>query len=211
MDFSTWILWHVEKEMYSKEYTCAHCGLPLASASGFNGEVYTMREGHKTRFEEHGLHAAIYICHHCTRPTFFGPDDEQIPGACYGVAVNGITDAAVSDLYGEARRATSAGCYTAAVLCCRKLLMHIAVAKSAKEGEPFASYVDYLASKGYVPPDATDCVDHIRKKGNEANHQINIMKPDDAEELLDYVGILLKLIYEYPATMRKKHPPAEGK
>jgi hypothetical protein len=198
------IVWQGTKELPSKRYTCGHCGASLASERGFAGEVHEGRGGHV--FE----HTYIYVCHYCHQPTYVG-GGRQTPGVPYGIHVTDIADAAVRELYDEARRATSAGCYTAAVLCCRKLLMHIAVDKDAKEGESFACYVDYLASKGYVPPDARDCVDHIRKKGNEANHEINIMKPPDAEELLDYIGILLKLIYEFPATMRKKHPATEAK
>jgi len=109
-------------------------------------------------------------------------------------------------LYEEARCATSAGCNTAAVMCCRKLLMSLAVAKGAKEGEAFTYYVNFLAEKNYVPPDAREWVDHIREKGNEANHQITLMKPEDAQELLSFLAMLLKIIYEFPATMRQKYP-----
>jgi len=90
-------------------------------------------------------------------------------------------------------------------MCCRKLLMHIAVAKGGEAGKTFAHYVDFLAQKNFVPPDARAWVDHIREKGNEANHEINIMKPEDAQELLSFLAMLLKIIYEFPATVRKKY------
>ena len=109
------------------------------------------------------------------------------------------------EIYDEARQATSALSYTAAVLCCRKLLMHIAVAKGAKAGESFASYVDFLAVQNYVPPDAKEWVDHIRKTGNEANHEIVIMKREDAEDLLAFAEMLLKIIYEFPASTKRKY------
>jgi len=48
--------------------------------------------------------------------------------------------------------------------------MSIAVAQGAKEGQSFLSYVEYLANAGYVPPNGRHWVDHIRTKGNEANH-----------------------------------------
>ena len=110
----------------------------------------------------------------------------------------------VEDLYQEARRATSAGSHTAAVLCCRKLLMHIAVSKGAKPGETFASYVNYLSDNNYVPPGAKEWVDHIREIGNEANHEINIMKPDDSKDLIKFSEMLLKIIFEFPATVQKR-------
>ncbi len=90
-------------------------------------------------------------------------------------------------------------------MCCRKLLMHIAVAKGAESGKPFEHYVDYLATCNYIPPDARPWVDHIRKKANEANHEINIMTPSDAAELLSFIQMLLTMIYEFPATVRRKY------
>jgi hypothetical protein len=42
-------------------------------------------------------------------------------------------------------------------------------------------------------------VDHIRKKGNEANHEIAIMSRTDAEELISFIEMLLKFMYEFPA------------
>lgn len=76
--------------------------------------------------------------------------------------------------------------------------MNIAVAQGAEEGKSFISYVDYLASQGYVPPNGRGWVDHIRKKGNEANHEIVLMKKEDAEELILFTEMLLKFIYEFP-------------
>ena len=62
--------------------------------------------------------------------------------------------------------------------------MHIAVAKGAPENQNFLSYVQFLSDKHYVPPDAKDWVDHIRKRGNEANHEICMMQESDAKELI---------------------------
>jgi len=77
--------------------------------------------------------------------------------------------------------------------------MHIAVQKGAEEGKPFTAYVEHLAAKGYVPPDGTAWVDYIRKKGNEANHEIHLVYQQDAEILIGFVEMLLKLIYEFPS------------
>ena len=40
-------------------------------------------------------------------------------------------------------------------------------------------------------------VDHIRKKGNEANHEIKLMTQADAEELIAFTEMLLKFFYEF--------------
>jgi hypothetical protein len=76
--------------------------------------------------------------------------------------------------------------------------MNIAVGLGAPAGEPFMKYVEYLANKGYVPPNGKGWVDHIRKKGNEANHEITLMNKTDAEELIVFSEMLLKFIYEFP-------------
>lgn len=86
--------------------------------------------------------------------------------------------------------------------------MHIAVSKGATPGETFIKYVEFLSNNNYVPPGAKDWVDHIRKKGNEANHEIVIMGKEDAEELLAFSEMLLKIIYEFPASIQKKLKPA---
>ena len=114
----------------------------------------------------------------------------------------------VDALYSEARCCTAAGSPTAAVLAARKLLMHIAVDRGAKPGGSFLDYVEYLAGKGFVPPDGKGWVDHIRKKSNEANHEIVIMNSADSEELITFVEMLLKFIYEFPS--RVPQAPAQG-
>ena len=100
-------------------FTCGYCGQNVASEKGWTAN--RMDVDHRA--------AEIYICPNCTRPTFFSVYDDRMPAAAMGAAIADIDDPSVEQLYNEARRAASSGCYTAAVLCCRKLLMHIAVAK----------------------------------------------------------------------------------
>jgi hypothetical protein len=92
--------------------------------------------------------------------------------------------------------------FTSAVLTCRKLLMHIAVAKGAAPGKSFMEYVEYLDQKNYIPPDGKGWVDYIRKKGNEANHEIKIMSVADASDLITFLEMLLKFVYEFPAKVQ---------
>ena len=195
MDLNVKHEWNSTQQVASRGYTCGYCNRPLASEKGWHS----------------GSSGFIYVCHHCTRPTFFDRTGEQIPGVMHGNPVDGISDKEVAQLYDEARSTTQANAYTATVLCCRKLLMHIAVSKGAKPGESFAYYVDYLGENHFVPPDAKAWIDHIRKKGNEANHEINIMTREDAEELLSFSEMLLRIIYEFPARVAKKYPQAQQK
>jgi hypothetical protein len=87
--------------------------------------------------------------------------------------------------------------------------MHIAVEKGAAPGDKFIKYVEHLSENNYIPPDAKGWVDHIRTKANEANHEITVMTRIDAEELLSFTEMLLKVIYEFPAAIKKRiTPPA---
>jgi len=62
--------------------------------------------------------------------------------------------------------------------------MNVAVSKGADTGKSFLHYVDFLADQHFVPPGAKDWVDHIRQKGNEANHEISIMSKEEAQVIL---------------------------
>lgn len=94
--------------------------------------------------------------------------------------------------------------YTAAVMCCRKLLMNIAVARGAKEGLQFWQYVNYLSEQGFVPPNGKEWVDQIRKKGNEATHVIALMKREDAEDLITFSEMLLRFVFEFSGRLRAR-------
>lgn len=76
--------------------------------------------------------------------------------------------------------------------------MNISVSHQAPVGESFMFYVEHLSKAGYVPPNGREWVDHIRKKGNEATHEISVMERADAEDLISFVGMLLKFVYEFP-------------
>jgi hypothetical protein len=170
----------------SKEYVCGHCGNVVASATGFVSDVGG---------------CILFICPHCNKPTYFEPN-KQIPGVAPGTEVPHLPDD-IQALYREARNCVAVASYTAAVLTCRKLLMSIAVAQGAEPGKTFISYVEFLAKKGYVPPNGQGWVDHIRTKGNEANHEIVLMFSDDAVDLISFSEMLLKFIYEFPNRVPK--------
>jgi len=143
----------------------------------------------------------VYICPHCDKPSYFG-SKTQIPGVAPGNEVKALPPD-IEALYREARNCVAIGSDTSAVLTCRKLLMNIAVSQGAPTGKSFMEYVEFLANNGFVPPKGKGWVDHIRKKGNEANHEIVLMSKPDAEELISFSEMLLKFIYEFPS----KIPP----
>jgi hypothetical protein len=145
--------WQHATGIPSRSFVCGHCGNPLASNIGYWRTKFEDGSGEATEY--------IHICHHCRRPTYFDRDRHQTPGVRFGADVKGIDEATVEALYNEARDCFSKTAFTATVLSCRKLLMHVAVAKGADPGKSFIQYVEYLSGKGYVPPDAKGWVDHI--------------------------------------------------
>ena len=89
--------------------------------------------------------------------------------------------------------------------------MHIAVEQGAAENMSFREYVDYLDDNGYLPPKSKEWVDHIRDQGNEANHEIIVKTANDAKKLIDFIEMLSKFIYEFPAHVSGAEPQNDGK
>lgn len=67
--------------------------------------------------------------------------------------------------------------------------------------------VNNLDQNGFIPKDCKPWVDHIRNKGNEANHEIVIMSKEDAKNLLTFMEMLLRMMYEFPAKMTHSMSP----
>ena len=189
------IIWSDSLDIGSKNFTCGYCGNSIASNVGYDAVDAISNE--------ELIVENIFICHYCLRPTYFDEENNQVPGPIYGKNIDYIPEQ-VHRLYNEARNCISCNANTASVLCSRKLLMNIAVSKGAKEGLSFYDYVNFLSDKNYIPPDGKDWVDHIRKKGNDATHEISIMEQEDAKELIDFVEMLLKFIYEFPESIKRK-------
>ena len=182
-------LWADLSELKSKNYKCGYCGSDIASNEGYYIE----------RFGEDAELGYIYICHKCNKPTYF-EFEEQTPGNSFGRPFEKaiFKDESVYDLYEEARRCMSINAYTSVGMCCRKLLMHIAVDCGAKEGLKFIDYVDYLDKNSYIPINCKVWIDAIRNKGNDANHKIIILNRREAEQLISFIGMIINVIYEMP-------------
>jgi len=176
--------WARAEDITPHGYTCGYCGKVVASNKGYYHASGTQ-------------YGSVYICPHCDKPSYIGPNAAQVPGAVPGNEVKSLP-ADIEALYREARNCVAVEAHTAAVLTCRKLLMNVAVSQGAAPGKRFIEYVEYLAANGYVPPKGKGWVDHIRKKGNEANHEIVLMSKADADDLIAFSEMLLKFIYEFP-------------
>lgn len=171
-----------------KKFCCGFCGLEVASDKGYYSN---------NKIPNKADRGWILLCPQCEQPNYFC-SEAQIPGPVPGRNVASV-DEDVHDLFVEARTCVSVNAFTASVLASRKLLMNIAVNQGAPEGNTFKQYVNYLAENGYVPPNGGGWVDHIRNRGNEANHEIPAMSKEDALELITFSEMLLRFIYEFPA------------
>ncbi len=184
--------WQNTSSLSSLKYKCGYCNYVVASTVGYYSKSRTGADRH------------VYICPNCQKPTYWDYNS-LVPSPIPGSDVTHLPQE-VAGLYLEARRCMAVEAYTASVMASRKLLMNIAVSKGASLDKSFLDYVQFLATKGFVPPDGTGWVDHIRKKGNEANHEIKLMGKSDAEDLVQFSEMLLRFVFEFPNRIPK--PPA---
>ncbi len=168
-------------------YTCGWCDSLVGATVGFD---YVDGGG--------AALSAVRLCPNCNYPTFLDPMGTVVPESPYGEQVEHLSSD-LAGLYGEARNCVSVGATHAAVMVGRKIIMHVAVDKGAKENQGFGAYVDYLVKNNLVPPDTEGWVDEIRQLGNDANHEIFDIGTDEAKATVDFVAMLLRLLYEYPA------------
>ncbi len=184
------ITWEDTETIDGVDYECGHCGCRVGPDKGYVGS---------TNFKP----AYIYICPHCSQPTYLAMDGKKTPNVPYGDPVENLPDD-IETLYEETRNTFTVSAFNSAIMVCRKVLMNIAVNQGAPENQSFKKYVDFLVEKGYVPPNGEGWANSIREKGNEANHEIKQMSEADAKELIDFLAMLLKFIYEFPAKHQSK-------
>ena len=186
--------WASVQDQAKVRYKCGYCGTDTSPSKGWNTENVNGKMGF------------VLICTFCNKPSFVETQNRNVvkttPSVVLGNEVNGLPEE-LRMLYDEARKCTSIGAHTSAVLTCRKILMHVAVEKGAPKGKGFIDYVNYLAVNNYIPPDGKEWVDHIRSKSNEANHEILIMDPKDSDDLISFTEMLLRLVYEFKHRLKK--------
>ena len=174
-------------------YTCGHCGTSVC------GLVICDYAEERIKW---------LLCPECCGPSVLTAGGDMYPGALGGPNIQGLR-AEVDAAYGEARRCMSVNSFIACELVCRKILMHAAVDKGAKEGDTFAHYIDHLEKKGYITPPMEKWVQLIRRHGNQATHSIEPPDKERAEETLMFTAQLLRLVYEMEH-LSDKYAPPEG-
>jgi len=186
--------WYQPNQLPPTSFICGFCGNKVASDKGYCA----------TSSPNGGsIVASIYICPACQGPTTFTEVRQQLPGIAPGEPVEHVPEN-LNKLYNEARASAGIEAFTATGLICRKMLMHIAVEQGASPGANFVSYVEYLSAQNFIPPNGKGWVDHIRTLGNEANHEIRFVSRDEAFMLIEFIQMLLRFIYDFPAKVPGK-------
>ena len=172
-------------------HPCGHCGNLVAPEHGYYAQ---------------NVRLYIFMCPSCQHPTYSqNHTDIQTVGTNGGTEV-GFLAQDVDALYREAHQCLNISSYTGTVLLCRKLLMTLCVAQGAEPNKSFKGYMEYLIDNGYVPQKGQGWVDHISQKLDEATHDLTLMTRADAEDLLTFVEMLFKSIYDYPSRIRAAEP-----
>jgi hypothetical protein len=177
------------------KYTCGWCGSFVSSVVGSDAQGSVQVRG---RGRVAGIVGYLRLCPNCNHPSFIDREGNATPPSAYAEPVAGLPKNLAS-LYNEARDCIGINASHAAVMVGRKILMHVAVEQGAGEGRRFVEYVDYLVENNLVPPGTRDWVDEIREVGNDANHEISPITQAEARAVVDFVAMLLKLVYEFPA------------
>jgi hypothetical protein len=182
------VSWKSAQTSKSERFTCGYCGSEVASNSGWDASG----------------NGVIRLCPECRFPTFIGYAWDGlsrlvVPPSPPGRDVQNLREP-IKTLYAEARQSAGVGAFTASVLTCRKMLVDLACANGDewKRGKPFWKYVEHLNGKLFAPDAGQVWIDRIRDQGNKATHELGIQSGADVAELLRYVEMLLRLLYEFP-------------
>lgn len=181
---------------WASEYECPHCGgrQLLRVAAVLDGNLSVQPE--LTQW---------FRCPGCNRGSVL-QDEVVFPNARPLREPRGLP-ADVAAIWDEARTCLGAGAYAAAVLMCRKILLHVAVehglpAKNARDRAPsFVECVEQLEVEGVVTSRMRPWVDAIKDIGNDATHELTPVAAGDAERVATFTLQLLVLAYEHDVLM----------
>lgn len=105
-------------------------------------------------------------------------------------------------IWEEARSCLGVHAYSATVMLCRKLLLHVAVEKGLppknrqNRAPSYMDAVKHLESSGVITADMREWVDQIKDIGNDANHELTPITMGHADDVATFTEQLLVLAYE---------------
>lgn len=141
-------------------------------------------------------------------------DDRVIPGRHAMPPPEGLPDD-IGRAWTETQDCFAASAFTATVMLCRKLILHIAVeaglpAKNDRDRAPtFAQALDHLQASGAFTAAMRPWVERIVNIGNEANHELPQTDAETARQIVLFLHQLLVLQYELPHKMASVGVPPE--
>lgn len=173
--------WHLVYKVASKGFLCWNCENKVASEIGLSSD---------------NGHSSILICPFCNAPNIILPNGNNLVKPLYGKDIKKLpTD--IKNIYDEARKSMKVEAYTGAVMLLRKILMNVSVENGAEEGKKFQYYIDFLYDKGIIHIKQKLLTDKIRTIGNEANHKIEAITKETAENTFKLTEHLLLNNYEF--------------
>jgi len=176
-------------------YTCAYCNTKVTGAV----------VAHAAELGSMTLATRWLVCTGCGGPSVATSSGQVYPAVPFGPVLEGLPTE-VNAAYSEARQCFSVSAFTACELICRKILMHIAVDKGAKEGDTFEHYIAHLESLGYVTPPMKGWVKLIKDHGNKSTHRLAAPDTARAQSTLMFTAELLRLTYEMEYTAQQYAP-----
>lgn len=174
------------REHRTVELTCGHCG----------------RETHARHLATFAGSNAVWLLCPCGRPSTAikhgrtGNLISQWPGPREYHAGDDWPPQ-LQRLFEEASAVLAASAPTSAAMICRKVLMVAAHEQGADEDQSFLDYVNYLTDEALTFPQAKTAIDRIRNIGNDANHEVDFVEPEEAREALQITHYLLGALYGF--------------
>jgi hypothetical protein len=183
------VQWLNQVQLPAHAFRCGYCSREVASNQGF--QLHSVS------------HRRAYVCPNCDCPSYFDRE-QQTPKAVLGAPI-GHLPSDIESLLKEARDCVAAGANTAAVLLARKMLMHIAVAQGASEGErSFSTSSTWRLRAGYLRTGSIGSISFGRR-ATSRTMKLVVMTAVDATEILSFLEILLIFVYDFPNRVPK--PP----
>lgn len=182
--------WKSQSPLPSASFVCGYCGNLVASIVGFMASRW-IPTGSTNDY------SYIYICPRCNRPTLAFKGEPFSPAPKPGDSIANLP-IEIQSIYEEVRSSIQAGAYTGAVMLCRTLITHIAQTElGASPRDTFTANIELLDNSHWIPPRGKHWVDHIKKMGNDATHNLKVFTEAEAKEILDFTAMLLKFGYDF--------------
>ncbi|MEZ7511159.1 DUF4145 domain-containing protein [Bacillus pumilus] len=184
--------WADSHDVEKEKYTCGYCNSLAAPTYGYLTHEYIESE------RKSG--SKILICPNCRNPTHINGIGQQFPPISIIKGIRQLPEN-IQDLYKEVCDSFSVNAFTGASILARKMIMNIAIEKGDKKDKSFIQYVEFLVNEGIVPKSAEKWLDAVRLNGNIAAHNIEKSTKEETQKLIDFLEMLLRIVYEFEAEL----------